>query len=251
MYRYIFDGLDLENKLILDAAIGIGESTLEWAKKINAAGGTSRIIGIDSDLDRDAIASYLGEWMRHVELRSADIFRLEPFKDGTFDIINCNDTIVFLSVDSRGLVSAMKEFRRVLKRGGLLVITSEIPVDDPSKPDNIGQWKRWNFAKAVYALNGKVWSREPAPEEVEAQLFAAGLTVAGTRRFPSAMSRHCLGTIEEWRGVMDREIGSAPWSPELIAALRNEADAIYRKVSTDQFLMCPELFVTKATKGGH
>ncbi|MDP2806953.1 MAG: class I SAM-dependent methyltransferase [bacterium] len=248
LYRYTFDDLDLDTKVILDAAIGAAESTLEWAKQIEATGGTSRIIGVDIDPDHKMVKENLGEWLKYVALRTADIFHLDTIDDNSIDIVNCNDTVVFLSAQPPGLVAAFREFHRVLKQGGTLIITSENPVTDLDNPDNVGQWHRWNFAKAVCALQGKVWSLEPAREEVENLLRSVDFTVTGAQSFPGAKTLHCSGTINEWREIMIREIDSAPWSRQLTQALLREVDDIHLKVSTDQFLMCPELFVVKSLK---
>jgi hypothetical protein len=37
-YDFVFEDLDLRNKLILDAAVGAGKATYFWAKKIYEQG---------------------------------------------------------------------------------------------------------------------------------------------------------------------------------------------------------------------
>ncbi len=50
LHDYALDDLDLENKTVLDAAVGAGRFTRILAERIDDAGGTSRIIGGDNDL---------------------------------------------------------------------------------------------------------------------------------------------------------------------------------------------------------
>ena len=49
-HDFVLKDLNLKNKIILDAAVGAGESTYFWAKRIHEQGGTSKIISIDNDL---------------------------------------------------------------------------------------------------------------------------------------------------------------------------------------------------------
>ena len=130
-YDLVLEDSDLRNKIILDAAVGVGKSTYFWAKKVDEQGGTSKIISIDKSLSnecREKIKRHLGEYSKYVQLREADIFDLTFFEDGSIDIINCDNTIIFLNSKPLRLLSALKEFHRVLKLSGDLIITSEIPI---------------------------------------------------------------------------------------------------------------------------
>ena len=144
-YDFVLEDLDLKNKLILDAAVGAGVATCFWAKRIYEQGGTSKIISIDNDLPgvwKEKIQIRLGEYGKYVELKEADIFDLSFLEDESVDIVNCDDTIVFLNPKPLRLLLALKEFERVLKPGGYLIISSEIPIEDLNDPENEGQWRR-------------------------------------------------------------------------------------------------------------
>ncbi|MCK4225799.1 hypothetical protein KAX29_02790, partial [candidate division WOR-3 bacterium] len=78
-YEFILEDLDLRNKIILDAAVGAGESTYFWAKRIDEQGGTSKIISVDNYLPkscREEIKKRLGKYSKYVELKEGDIFDL-------------------------------------------------------------------------------------------------------------------------------------------------------------------------------
>ncbi|HIH96739.1 MAG TPA: class I SAM-dependent methyltransferase, partial [Thermoplasmata archaeon] len=87
-YDFVLEDLDLKNKFILDAAVGAGEATYFWAKRIYEQEGTSKIISIDNDLPgvwREKIKTRLGEYGKYVELKEADIFDLSFLEDESVD----------------------------------------------------------------------------------------------------------------------------------------------------------------------
>ncbi len=251
IHDFVLDGLDLRNKVILDAAVGAGISTYFWAKAVHEQGGTSKIICVDNDLPQiwiDRIKKRLGEYSRYIELKEADIFDLHFIKDESIDIVNCDDTIVFLNPRPLKLLSALKEFERVLKPGGHLIITSEIPVEGLENPDNEGQWKRWNLSKAIYDLKGETWSSEPLPEELKFALNLLGFDVYAEKIFPSAKNFHHKEVMDEWRELMLNDIKEIPWDEELKDALIEEVNRVYDKVLSDGFLMNPAIYVLKCRK---
>ena len=251
IYEFVLEGLDLRNKVILDAAVGAGESTYFWAKKVHEQGGTSRIISVDIDLPevwKDRIRARLGNYSRYIELRKADIFDLHFLKDESIDIINCDDTIVFLNPKPLKLLLALKEFERVLKPGGHLIIKSEIPVENYDNPENEGQWRRWNLAKAIYNLKGETWSSEPLPEEVKFALQLIGFKVYAEKIFPKSKSFKYKECMDEWKEIMLKDVEGLPWGNYLKKALRREIEETYNKVIKDGYLMNPTLYVLKCEK---
>lgn len=249
-YDFVLEDLDLRNKLILDAAVGAGEATYFWAKKIYEQGGTSKIISIDNDLPgvwKEKIQTRLGEYGKYVELKEADIFDLSFLKDESVDIVNCDDTIVFLNPKPLRLLLALKEFERVLKSGGYLIISSEIPIEDLNDPENEGQWRRWNLAKAIYCLKGENWSSEPWSEEVKFALKLIGFEVYAEKTFPERKSFKYQDCMKEWKEVMLKNIEKIPWDSSKDALIKN-VNEVYEKVKKDGYLMNPALYVLKCRK---
>jgi len=80
-YDFVFNDLDLRNKLILDAALGSGEATYLWAKNIVEQGGTSKIISIDTfDIPgineeewKEKIKERLGKYNEYVDIKKVYI----------------------------------------------------------------------------------------------------------------------------------------------------------------------------------
>ncbi len=244
----IFAGLDLRGKVILDAATGAGGSTEVWARRLDAAGGGGRIISVDIDQPAHIVAGLterLGSLSELVEIREADIFALEFLADGSVDIVNCDDTIIFLNDPPLRLLSALREFHRVLKPGGQLIITSELPVE--REQEHMGQWRRWNLAKAVWALKGELWSSEPGPEEVVLALETVGFAITGQKRFPTKKIEDYEPAMREWEEVMLAAIDELPW-PELKESLRSSIAVVRKKVHDDGYLSVPPMYVIKCAK---
>ncbi|MFC1853540.1 class I SAM-dependent methyltransferase [candidate division CSSED10-310 bacterium] len=250
-HEYILQELDLDDKLILDAALGIGEATYAWARKVHQQGGKARIISIDLELPvewRNKIELKLGDYAHYVELREGDIFCLDFLTDNSIDIINCDHTIVFLNPKPLKLLQAVQEFQRVLKPDGLLFITSEIPIPDHQDPENEGEWRRWNLARAVANLKGDTWSSEPLPAELTVALELFGFTISEQKIFPTEKNHQYTPCLTEWKQTMLHEIASIPWQDALKNALLESIHEVCHKVQQDGYLKTPSFYMLKCRK---
>lgn len=248
-YDLAIRGLDLEDKTILDAATGAGEATKAWAQYIHENKLRAKIISVDIEQPEEWLAQIrenLGALTEYVQLRQADIYNLDFLADASIDVVNCADTLVFLDPHPLKLLSALEEFARVLKPGGHLVIVSEYPPQDSQESQ--GQWQRWNLAKAVWALNGETWSREPRPQEVQTALASLGFEDQQLHLVPGRRLTNYQGTIQEWEEVMEAKIAEIPW-PELRLPLREAVRSVRDKIWADGYLMLPDMYVLKGKKG--
>lgn len=248
VYDWIFKDLQLDGKIVLDAATGAGEATAAWAKYIHEHRFNARIVSVDNELPQEwvqRLRTKFGPLNSYIELHQADIYNLAFMEDGSVDIINCDDTIVFLNPRPLKLLAAVKEFKRVLKPGGTLIIVSEFPPDNT--PQAEGNWRRWNLAKAIWALNGETWSTEPFPQEVQAALELLGFKAFVLNRFPCRPLADYQTVIHEWEEVMEAKICTIPW-PGLRQALRKQVQAVIDRIHGDGYLLTPERFVLKSTK---
>ena len=100
----------LEGKTFLDVATGTGDVLLEIGKKFNSA----ELVGVDLSLEMLKIAK---RKVRNAQFVCAPAERL-PFEDSVFDDV----IIAFGLRNVVDRVSALFEFKRVLKSGGKLVI---------------------------------------------------------------------------------------------------------------------------------
>lgn len=102
---------------VLDCACGIGTQAIGLAR----AG--HRVVG--SDLSPRAAARATAEAAtRGVELRTAAAdMRQLPFRQGVFDAVVCADNSIAHLLTTEDLTAALREMRRVLRDGGLLLLT--------------------------------------------------------------------------------------------------------------------------------
>jgi SAM-dependent methyltransferase len=245
--EFCLENLTLVDKTILDAAVGLATSTYYWAKKIEEDGGTSKIIGVDrlDSVQVKKINAKLGELAKYVQLRDLDIFNMHSIPDQSVDIINCHHTIIFLNAIPLKILGALIEFRRVLKPTGILIITSENPIQKITTSNDEGQWRRWNLAKAIAALQGNIWASEPFRGDLERALHLLGFETYDYREFPAVESSDYQATMLEWKEMMLDQIAGLSWSKELKAVLGKEVDEVYAKVEKHKFLKVPGNYVIK------
>jgi glycine/sarcosine N-methyltransferase len=104
-------------QLVLDCAAGIGTQLLGLAERRH------RVAGVD--LSSAAVHRAWAEADRtglSPAVAVADM-RAMPFPDGAFDAVVCADNAVAHLLDARSLVLALGQMRRVLRPGGLVVVT--------------------------------------------------------------------------------------------------------------------------------
>jgi ubiquinone/menaquinone biosynthesis C-methylase UbiE len=104
---------------VLDAASGAG-SYVPWiAEMVGADGG---VVALDLTPENAAmVADRVARWDLPcpVEARQGDITRL-PFSDNSFDAVWFANTAQYLTEDE--LLTALREFRRVVRPGGLIAV---------------------------------------------------------------------------------------------------------------------------------
>jgi ubiquinone/menaquinone biosynthesis C-methylase UbiE len=118
----------------LDVACGRGAALFPAA---NAVGATGSVIGVD--LSKGMVAATNTEiaarGLQNVSVQVMDAERL-TFPDATFDALTCGFAIFFMS--ERG---ALAEFRRVLRPGGVLALSTWAPINPSS--EEAARW-RWH-----------------------------------------------------------------------------------------------------------
>jgi SAM-dependent methyltransferase len=108
---------------VLDAGCGL-EHPFKW--HLGATCGA--VVAVDSDPSIGTVRPPIGAPTGSVVLRQGDITRL-PSPDGSFDRIFCLSVLDHLHVEQS--VAALREFRRMLAPGGLLLLTVDVPPCDP------------------------------------------------------------------------------------------------------------------------
>ncbi len=166
---------DAHDPLILDAGCGTGGTTMRLQE-------FGRVIGVDLVWEALEPAASRGLQGR---LALAGVERL-PFRDASFEALTSFEVLYHAGVDDDRL--AFAEFRRVLRRGGILLV--RLPAHD---------WLRGHHDRLVHTRHR--YSRE----EVRDKLQSAGFTIeylgwANFVLFPPAVAKRLLERYTEKNG---------------------------------------------------
>lgn len=161
-------GLDLEGKLVLDAGTGACNMTLfleEWG---------ARVVSIDYRRERQLDCKKKTKYAQFV---TSDLRYLDFIEDQAFDHVICNFLISALSEKKDLLISMVfRQFHRILKKDGMLVIIDYYPFEEDSCPSHCHdlQVELWRLENAVSELLGEGHLEEYPPESLEMELQALG-----------------------------------------------------------------------------
>lgn len=157
-------GIDLEGKKILDAGTGACGMT-KYLEKNDAD-----VLSIDKD------KGYLKECRDQTETTQflrADLSDLKSLKPECFDYIVCNFLVSALSENKDIIItSVFREFERILKEKGALIIIDYYPFKEERSPALLdrSQVELWRLENAVAELLGEGHLEEFHPEVLEKEL---------------------------------------------------------------------------------
>ncbi len=163
-------GLDLEGKRVLDAGTG-GCNMTTYLEKWGA-----EVISVDL---RDDWQEQCREKTVKTQFVTADLIDMPFLKDDVFDYIVCNFVISALTQKKGTLISpALREFYRVLKKGGMLIVIDYYPFEEGSCPSPIDELHMalWRLENAVAELRGEGHLLEFSPNSLKKELEAIGFT---------------------------------------------------------------------------
>lgn len=154
---------------VLDVGTGPGTIAIDLARRVRPG----RVIGVDAAPDVVARAAGLAasEAVANAEFRVGDAYALE-FDDASFDIVHAHQVLQHLAQP----VDALREFRRVLKPGGLLAVRDVDYGGVIWNPPSAGLTRWLELYHDVHAWNGgeadagrrvKSWAREAGFTDLE------------------------------------------------------------------------------------
>ena len=121
---------------ILDVGCGGGKAVYELAQ-ISSSG---KVCGIDYSEKMVQLAQKINKKFvetGHVEIIHGSVSSL-PFPDGMFNLVTAFETYYFWP----NLIDDLKEIKRVLKSGGILLIANEVYKHEKFKKRNL-KWAKW------------------------------------------------------------------------------------------------------------
>jgi ubiquinone/menaquinone biosynthesis C-methylase UbiE len=201
MVDYLLGGIDFSNIMVLDAATGAGNITLKLARKMAEANGKGKITSVDIDPETfQDVKKKLGELARFVEFVKADLTSMPQIESESFSLVVCTATLCALNDKPLKVLRGLREFHRVLKKEGRLIISEEYPLPKATKPEEEVQVMRWQFYKSVAELvDGEHWA-EIYPENLEYAASLIGFENIEWRRFEGDPLRK--EAMDEWKEVM-------------------------------------------------
>jgi ubiquinone/menaquinone biosynthesis C-methylase UbiE len=113
--RYRWAARLVKDKVVLDCACGSGYGLEMYAKA-----GATAVTGVD--VDSEAVELVKSRYGKAATVLQGDLRKL-PLEEDSFDVVTCFETIEHVEGAEEGIA----ELRRVLKPGGILVISSPNP----------------------------------------------------------------------------------------------------------------------------
>jgi SAM-dependent methyltransferase len=175
---------DVRDRRVLDA--GCGDGT--FCRVASAWGG--RVVGLDADPRMLAVARRASSVAPGVVFVQGEIESL-PFADAAFDVVIASAVLCFVA-DAR---AAMREFARVLRPGGRLVL------------GELGRWSVWAASRRIRGwLGARPWqvARFRRASDLRALATGAGLTVDKIR---GAVFYPPIGWLARWFAIVDPILG--------------------------------------------
>ncbi|MGC1119725.1 MAG: methyltransferase domain-containing protein [Candidatus Methanofastidiosia archaeon] len=161
----LFQKLDNNDLRVLDAATGAGVTTLEIARRTNGT-----VISVDIDPADSAVKRIEdANLSSKVEFVKGNLARMDFLHNDSIDAIVSHSTVSSIPAETPfRVLQVFKEFFRVLKPDGILLIIDYYPLESAAvknKADEIAQ-DAWRTYKAVAELVGDHHHEELPPEWV-------------------------------------------------------------------------------------
>lgn len=169
--QYLWDGLNLDGKVVLEGGTSWGNTTDRIASKVKENKWKTKLISVDIDDSHfDEIKDRISDVFIELTLRKEDLSRLDFMEDNCVDVIICNYTLASVNQFPMRAVQALAAFYRVLKKGGQLLIMDEMPIWAVDHRDYPYWSKRLRVIKSISVLKAMAYFNEVHPTDLEATL---------------------------------------------------------------------------------
>ena len=225
-----------EGAKVLDVACGRGAVLFPAAERVGPRG---QVIGVDlaEGMARETGMEIQRRGIQQAETRQMDAEHL-TFSDSTFDVVLCGFALQFFP----HLEQALSEFRRVLKPGGKVAVTTWS--DDDARWDWFEDLR--NAYGAVLKLGSQILDK---PEEIQSWFTQAGFV--DIQISPKEVDMVYQDEEEWWSNVwsLSGRAGLEKLSPETLERFKTEAfEKVQAQKQDDGFHYWLEAFCTTAKK---
>lgn len=173
--QYLWEDLNLNNKLVLEGGTSWGNTTHRIAEKVKELQWKTRLISVDIDDDHfSQIEKDLSPYFQELKLRRADLSQLDFLENNIIDVVICNYTLSSVNQFPLRAVKTLYEFHRVLKPGGQLVIMEEMPIWSVENRDYPYWSQRLRVIKSISVLKAMAHFNEIHPTDLEQTLEIIG-----------------------------------------------------------------------------
>ncbi|RQD69752.1 MAG: class I SAM-dependent methyltransferase [Tindallia sp. MSAO_Bac2] len=173
--QYLWEGLNLDGKTVLEGGTSWGNTTGRIAEKVREFNWKTKLISVDIDDSHfDEIKEKLSEDFTELNLRKGDLSKLDFVEDNSIDVVICNYTLSSVNQFPLRAIQALKEFYRVLKPAGQLIIMEEIPLWAVEHRDYPYWSQRLRVIKSISVLKAMAHFNEIHPIDLEEALKING-----------------------------------------------------------------------------
>ncbi|KAB3530464.1 class I SAM-dependent methyltransferase [Alkaliphilus serpentinus] len=173
--KFLWEGLNLDGKQVLEGGTSWGNTIDLIASKVRENGWKTNLISVDIDDSHfNEIENRVKGTFQDLSLRKADLSDLSFVSSETIDIIICNYTLASVNQFPLRAIKVLKEFYRVLKVGGKLLITEEMPIWSVDSNEYEYWSKRLRIIKSISVLKAMAYFNEIHPKDLEEALTIVG-----------------------------------------------------------------------------
>ena len=172
---FLWEDINLNEKVVLEGGTSWGNTTSLIADKVKVNQWKTKLISVDIDDSHfDEIQGRLAGYFEEFSLQKGDLSNLHFIPSESIDFVICNYTLSSVNQFPLRAVKALKEFYRVLKPKGTLIITEEMPIWSVDNED-YGYWsKRLRIIKSISVLKAMAHFNEMHPQDLEEALRLVG-----------------------------------------------------------------------------
>lgn len=182
--KFLWEGINLHEKKVLEGGTSWGNTTKLIANKVVENNWSTELISVDIDDSHfNRIEEDIKGCFKNLTLRKGDLSDLHFIESDSIDIIICNYTLSSVEQFPLRVMRALKEFYRVLKTDGQLLITEEIPIWAVDTRGYTYWSKRLRIIKSISILKAMATFNEIHPNDLEAALEIIGFKDIYWREF--------------------------------------------------------------------